>query len=223
MTRLLALLMSIASRLRSGLEGARRRRRWQRLQEMGMRIGRDVLLPDSTWVDSSHCYLISIGDHCGFGDGCLLLAHDAQMDEYLDAARIGRIIVHESSHIGARTIILPGVEIGPRTVVGAGSVVTHSLPPDTVCAGNPARVLCTLNEYLAKHDARLKAAARFPYDEYDIRVLTPERRDELTAACASGVAYIVGGRTAELRGQGGTPRLFMDAALDTISPDGYAR
>jgi maltose O-acetyltransferase len=198
--------LGLAARVRDWIEQYRRSRRWSRLRALGMRIGDDVLLPDSTWIDTSHCYLISIGDHCGFGEGCLLLAHDAQMDEYLDAARLGRIVIHESSHVGARTVILPGVEIGPRTIVGAGSVVTKALPPNTVCAGNPARVICSLDDYLSKQRARLTEAATFVYDHYDIRVLTAERRDEIIAACEAGAAYIVGGRSAELRGEGGTPR-----------------
>jgi maltose O-acetyltransferase len=171
-----------------------------------MRIGTDVWLPASTWIDTSHCYLISIGDHCGFGEECLILAHDAQMDEFLDAARVGRVIIHPSSHIGARSIILPGVEIGPRTIVGANSVVARSLPPDTVCAGNPARVICTLEEYLAKHRARLAEAPTFDYATHDIGQLTPERRSRMVAALASRDGYIVGGRTAELHGAGGTLR-----------------
>lgn len=211
-------VLGIATRLRDWIGDLRRRRRWNRLRAMGMRIGNDVLLPDSTWVDTSHCFLISIGDHCGFGDGCLLLAHDAQMDEYLDAARIGRVVIHESSHIGARTVVLPGVEIGPRTIVGAGSVVTKSLPPNSVCAGNPARVICSLDEYLSRHRDRISQAARFDYDRYDIRALTPERRDELIAACESGVAYIVGGRSAELRGDGGTARTGRPVVPVDVAP-----
>lgn len=198
--------LRLASSIWHRIEIVRREQRWARLRAMGMHIGEDVFLPDSTWIDTSHCFLISIGDHCGLGEGCLILAHDAQMDEYLDAARIGRVIIHESCHIGSRSIILPGVEIGPRTVVGAGSVVTRSLPPNTVCAGNPATVICSLDEYLDKHRARLATARTFEYSQYDIRVLTPERREELIAACSAGVAYIVGGRSAELRGEGGTPR-----------------
>lgn len=43
--------------------------------------------------------------------------------------------------IGARVIILPGVTIGDGVIIGAASVVTKNLPPFTICAGNPARVL----------------------------------------------------------------------------------
>lgn len=205
MIGLMRSLRGAASGIRERLELLRLRRRWDRLRRLGMRIGEDVYLPASTWIDTSHCYLISIGDHCGFGDGCLLLAHDAQMDEFLDAARIGRIVIHPSCHIGARTIILPGVEIGPRTIVGAGSVVTRSLPPDTVCAGNPARVLCSLEEYLAKHRRRAASQPAFDYMN-DVRFLTPDRRAGLVAALADGDGYVTGGRSAELRGEGGTPR-----------------
>jgi len=193
-------------RLRSRLLRMREEQRRQRLRDRGMKIGKDVLLPASTWIDTSHCYLISIGDHTGFGEECLILAHDAQMDEYLDAARIGRVIIRESCHIGARTVILPGVEMGPRTLVGAGSVVSRSLPPDSVCAGNPAKVIASLEEYLARHRRLLSELPSFDYELYDIRVLTPERRDELLTATTKHDAYIVGGRSAELAGTGGSER-----------------
>lgn len=48
------------------------------------------------------------------------------------------------------TTILPGVEIGPNAIVGAGSIVTKKVPPDTVYAGNPAKFICTLDEYKEK-------------------------------------------------------------------------
>ena len=191
--------------IRDRLEEKRVERRWNRLRAMGMSIGHDVWLPASTWIDASHCYLISIGDHCGFGADCLILAHDAQMDEFLDAAAIGKVIIHESCHIGARTIILPGVEIGPRTIVGAGSVVSRSLPADSVCAGSPAKPICTLDEYLAKHRDRLERSPKFSYEDY-VTNATAERRAELVTAARQGAAYVIGGRSAELAGKGGTPR-----------------
>jgi maltose O-acetyltransferase len=168
-----------------------------------MQLGADVWLPRSTWIDPDYPFLISIGDHCGFGEECLILAHDAQMDEFLDAARVGRVIIHDSSHIGARTTILPGVEIGPRTIVGANSVVSKSLPPETVCAGNPARVLCSLSEYLGRHRARIQQSRALPYLEVTSSPTVGERLRDMTR---SQDVYITGGRSAELRGEGGTPR-----------------
>ena len=168
-----------------------------------MTIGKDVWLPASTWIDSDYCFLIWIGDHCGFGEECHILAHDAQMDEFLDAARVGRVIVHPSCHIGARTVILSGVEIGPRTIVGANSVVSKTLPPDTVCAGSPARVICSLEEYLQSHRDRLKTHPTFPYAN---RLPTLDERRGMVEALRQTDGYVGGGRSAELRGEGGTPR-----------------
>ncbi len=196
--------IGIASKVKGRVDAVRLRRRWERLRSLGMRIGQGVNLPMSTWIDADHCFLISIGDWCGFGEECAILAHDAQMDEFLDAGRIGRVIIHAHSHIGARSVILPGVEIGPRTIVGANSTVTKTLPPDTVWAGNPATLICTLEQYLQRHQSRMRARPCFEYGLYDIRVLTPERRAALVAAVADDDAYMVGGHSAMLDGAGGT-------------------
>ena len=128
------------------------------------------------------------------------------MDEFLDAARIGRVVIHESCHIGARSVILPGVEIGPRTIVGAHSVVSRSLPPDTVCAGSPAKVVCTLEEYLQKHRERIATSTQLPFATTDAGLLTDEQRAQIVAAATRGPVYVMGGRSAELRGEGRTHR-----------------
>lgn len=199
-------VLSAASAARSRFDRFRLKRRLENLRAAGMHIGQGVNMPASTWIDASHAHLISIGDWCGFGEQCLILAHDAQVAEFLDVRLIDRVVLHESSHFGSRTVILPGVEVGPRTLIGANSVVSRSLPPDTVCAGTPARVLCTLDEYLAKHRKRLARGPQFPWSEYNPDVLTAARRAEVVAALANGPAYLKGGFSAELEGAGGTQR-----------------
>ena len=200
---LLSRVVSVLRDIKGSFDRTRVEQRWTRLRSLGMAIGKDVWLPSSTWIDSEYCFLISIGDHCGFGEECHILAHDAQMDEFLDAARVGRVIVHDSCHIGARTVILPGVEIGPRTIVGANSVVSKSLPPETVCAGSPAKVICSLEEYLHKHRQHLTEDPTFPYLD---RQLTAAERAAMSGALRRTDGYVVGGRSAELRGKGATPR-----------------
>jgi len=196
-------ILDLARAVKQRLDVVRLKYRWEWLRRRGMHIGQGVNLPASTAIDASHCFLISIGDWCGFGEECILLAHDGQIDEFLDATRIGRVVIHPHSHLGARTIVLAGVEIGPRTLVGAGSVVTQSLPADSVCAGSPARVLMSLDEYLTKHREALSRLPQFAYLSYDIRSLTAERKAELVAAVARAEAYMVGGYSATLRGEGG--------------------
>jgi len=51
------------------------------------------------------------------------------------------IVVERGVWIAARAIVLMGVTIGENSVIGAGSVVTESVPPNVVCAGNPARII----------------------------------------------------------------------------------
>jgi len=200
---LLDKILDLASAVKGQLEARHLERRWERLKKLGMHIGDGVNLPASTTIDVSHCFLIHIGDWCGFGGDCVILAHEGQMDEFIDAGRIGRVVIHDHTHIGTRTVILPNVEIGPRTIVGAHSLVTRSLPPDTVCAGIPAKVVCSLDEYLEKHRAQMEERPCFPYDEYDIRALTAERRRELVTAVQDGPAYIVGGFSSLLAGRAG--------------------
>lgn len=175
-------------------------RHWSSLRALGMHIGANVNLPHSVWIDTSHCHLISIGDNSGFGEGVCILAHDALANEFIDATRIGRVIIHESCHIGARAVILPGVEIGPRSIVGAGSVVTRSVPPDSVAAGNPARVLCALPDHLARLKARMGGAPTFPYPESDLRFMSEAAKARMRAELARGDGFIVGGYAAQLAG-----------------------
>lgn len=58
--------------------------------------------------------------------------------------RIKPVIIEDGVWIGCRSIVLPGVRIGQGAVIGAGSVVTSDIPPFTLSAGNPARVIKSL-------------------------------------------------------------------------------
>ena len=70
--------------------------------------------------------------------------------------------------VGAGTVILPGVTIGSNVIIGANSPVTHDIPDGVVAVGNPARVLCTTEEYLAKEKKRMETAPVYG-EEYTMR------------------------------------------------------
>ena len=166
------------------------RRRWDRLQALGMRIGRDVVLPPSTWVDAAHCYLIDIGDACVFGPQCLILAHDAQMDEFLDAGRLGRVVIGPGCQIGARAVILCNVEIGAGCVIEAGSVVATSLPAQSYCAGAPAKAVCSVAEWTQRLERDMAGRPTYTPDALRTSAATAEGRRRLQSALAGGAALV---------------------------------
>ena len=56
------------------------------------------------------------------------------------------IVIEDDVLIGMNSIILKGVHIGARSVIGAGSVVTKDIPADCIAAGNPAHVIKMINQ-----------------------------------------------------------------------------
>lgn len=108
---------------------------------------------------------VSIGDRSGLGinarlDGPVTIGHDVMMGPDVMIFALGheftdvevpmiqqgmttprQVVIEDDVWIGARVIILPGVRVGRGSVVAAASVVTKSVPPFSVVAGNPARVV----------------------------------------------------------------------------------
>jgi acetyltransferase-like isoleucine patch superfamily enzyme len=88
---------------------------------------------------------IHIGEESYVAFEAAILTHDLTRGLYLHT-RIGR-----RCFIGARSIILPGVEIGDECVIGSGSVVTKSIPPRSLVAGNPARIIRSDIEIISRY------------------------------------------------------------------------
>ena len=121
-----------------------------------LKIGNHVgMSSPCLWVKSS----LTIGNNVKIGGDCILIDNDAHSLDYkirnsgvrlpdgtsLDVKNAARkpIVIGDDVLIGTRCIILKGVTIGPRSVIGAGSVVTKDIPADCIAAGNPARVIKT--------------------------------------------------------------------------------
>jgi acetyltransferase-like isoleucine patch superfamily enzyme len=68
-------------------------------------------------------------------------------DPYPPSDRMIGVTVEDEAVIGARSVILAGVKVGRRSVVAMGSVVVRDVPPETVVAGVPARILYSREEY----------------------------------------------------------------------------
>jgi acetyltransferase-like isoleucine patch superfamily enzyme len=138
------------------------------LRRTGLTIADDCRMT-KTQSFGSEPYLITIGNHVGIAIGVLFITHDGgtyvfrDLERYKRVIKYGRITILDNCVIGARAIILPGVTIGPNSVVAAGSVVSRSIPPGVLAAGNPAKPVMTVHQYA---EWSLAATADYNPDEY---------------------------------------------------------
>ena len=93
---------------------------------------------------------IKIGNHVKFGANVIVMDSDAHSLNFLlrrDASvdmqhkKDAEIVIEDDAFIGMNTIIMKGVTIGARSIIGAGSIVTKSIPADCIAAGNPAMII----------------------------------------------------------------------------------
>lgn len=161
----------------------------EELQRDGLKLGTNVSIVDDFFFDRAHCYLISIGDNTIIAPSVRLVAHDASTKLYLGYTKFAKISIKENCFIGHSVTVLCGVTIGPNSIVGAGSVVTKDVPPNTVVAGSPAKIVCSLEEYLARH--RVEDRAVIFGEEYFIGNLDDAKRKQLLDAAERGGGYIV--------------------------------
>jgi maltose O-acetyltransferase len=156
----------------------------------GLTVGTNVGMMDDCMIDGAHCWLISIGNHVQLAARVQILAHDASTKMFLGYDKIGRVVIGNDVFIGQNSIILPNVTIGNRVVIGAGSIVTKDIPSNSVAAGNPARVKCTLDEYLERN--RLLMKQRPVYDEsWTLRKgITPSMKEKMKTDLEDGVGFL---------------------------------
>jgi maltose O-acetyltransferase len=187
---LLSGLFGFARHVRDAINRQRRETYIEKLKSRGLKIGERVSFEERCFLDPSHCYLISIGDRVIFAPNVRLIAHDASTRFVVEHTRLGRISIGSGCFIGDSVIVLPGVSIGDDCIVGAGSVVTRDIPSNSVAAGNPARVVCSTEEFRAKHQQRIRQGAAFG-ESYARENLDPGQREELLRAVEKGPTYVI--------------------------------
>jgi maltose O-acetyltransferase len=157
----------------------------------GLKVGRNLNLQRDVIIDDNHCWHITIGDDVTIAPRAYILAHDASTKTHLGFTRIAPVNIGSRVFIGAHAVILPGVNIGDDAIIGAGSIVSGDIPPRTVAAGNPAKVLCTLDDFLQKRRLERTTAPEFGV-EFTIEAgITDAQKTEMARRMNGGPGYIV--------------------------------
>lgn len=168
--------MNILERIKNLLRGIVAPQRPDLLAELrrrGALIGEDVHVysPSTTTIDATCAYLLTIGNHVRITSGVRILNHDyawAAMKTYSSPqvqpgvilGGQGPVEIGSYVYIGMNAIITRGVKVGDHVIIGAGSVVTKDCESNAVYAGNPARKICTMEEYIHRRKAQQFPEAR---------------------------------------------------------------
>lgn len=155
------------------------------MRKIGMRIGNGTTVftrPKNITLDTTRPWLIEIGKNVQIAAGVKILTHGFDWSvikaKYGDIyGSAGKVKIGDDCFIGMNVLILKGTTIGDRVIIGAGSVVTGgTFPSDCVIAGNPARVICSLDEYRKKRaDAQLKEAEELVTEYQKVYGCAPDK------------------------------------------------
>lgn len=146
----------------------------EEIRKSGAKIGKNCSLVSPGPNFGSEPYLIEIGDNTTVSFDVAFVTHDAgtrvlrnltKDDKEKQTVIYGKIKIGNNCFIGCRSTILPGVKIGDNTIIGAGSVVNRDIPANSVAAGVPCKVICTLEEYREKHKEDFLYMVNLPYEE----------------------------------------------------------
>lgn len=136
------------------------------LKKNGVIVGEKThfFAPSSCMIDMTRPYLLEFGNSVKVTHGVIILTHDFSYSvlriKYGDLlGECSPTKIGDNCFIGMNAIIMPGVTLGNNVIVGSGSVVTKSFPDDVVVAGNPAKIICTLEEFYNKRKEKLESDA----------------------------------------------------------------
>jgi len=159
--------------------------------ENGFKMGTGCHIKDGCIIDPGHCFLITLGDNVTLAPRVHLLAHDASTKRTLGYTKIGLINIGSGCFIGANSTVLPGVTIGKGSIVGANSVVTKDIPEGSVYAGNPAKFICSTEDYFDKMKKLMEKAPTFD-SSYTILNITQDKKEEMIEALKQNrIGFIV--------------------------------
>lgn len=127
------------------------------LKNNGVKVGERVNFryPKTVTIDMTRPLLIKFGNDLDINANFTIMTHDYSsfvfrnyFKDFLPSS--GEVVIGNNIYFGRDVTILKGVTIGDNCIIGAGSLVTRSIPSNSVAAGAPCKVICSLEDYYAK-------------------------------------------------------------------------
>lgn len=128
---------------------------WYRNKGIKIGYGSRAFAPHTIRIDCSRPELVEIGNHVWLHRGTNILTHDWAGWCFIESANEffpshGKVTIGNNVWLGENVTICKGVTIGDNCIIGIGSIVTKSIPDNSVAAGIPAKVICSYEEYQNK-------------------------------------------------------------------------
>ena len=117
----------------------------------GLVVGQNFKMEKGCMIDASFPWLISIGNNVTLAPYVYILSHDGSTKPFIEYSKIGKVSIGDNVFIGSKSIILPNINIGNNVVIAAGSIVTKNIPSNCVVAGNPAKVISNIENFVNKN------------------------------------------------------------------------
>jgi acetyltransferase-like isoleucine patch superfamily enzyme len=159
------------------------------LRKKGIKVGNNCIFrgPRQTEIDLTRPSLVEIGNNVDFNLNFTILTHDYATTVFLRVYNkfvnsSGKVKIGNNIYFGKNCTILKGVSIGDNCIIGAGSLVTKSIPENSVAAGTPAKVIYSLKDYYDKRvDLSLEEAIEYAksiYTRYNRLPIYSDFREE---------------------------------------------
>ncbi|MCA1025653.1 acyltransferase [Cytobacillus kochii] len=158
--------------------------------KLGMKVGKNCSIQPGVTFDYSHCWLINIGNNVTIAPQAYILAHDASTKQTHGYTKVGNVTIEDNVFIGARAVIMPGVFIGKHSVVASGSVVTKDVPENSIVAGNPAKVISSIDAYREKTRELIDNSKIYDFT-YTIKgKVTASKKEKMYSELKSGIGFV---------------------------------
>lgn len=121
------------------------------LRKRGVTIGKDCSIESRDF--GTEPYLVTIGNHVQITSDVKIFTHGGGWvlrQEIPDFDSFGKVVIGNNVYIGNNALIMPGVTIDDNVIIGAGSVVTKSVPSGWIVAGNPAKKVGNIENFKEK-------------------------------------------------------------------------